>query len=165
MGPTDMSNRPIGWRVGCMTWLRFRVWARKDSSLSRRWRVIHQPSTRYLKSICLANNDSILNGSENEVCTRAEGHQRCRVSVELCEIHVTNGRLDQVPRFLCKQTTISKMPPMAFNGIVTKAGFMNKTATVTVSRRIIHKLTGKVRLRCKCNLMRYWPESSANWTK
>ena len=29
------------------------------------------------KSICLANNDSILNGSENEVCTRAEGHQRC----------------------------------------------------------------------------------------
>ncbi|KAF8973709.1 hypothetical protein BDZ97DRAFT_1647771 [Flammula alnicola] len=35
------------------------------------------------------------------------------------------------------------MPPMAFNGIVTKAGFMNKTATVTVSRWIIHKLTGK----------------------
>ncbi|KAF8807707.1 nucleic acid-binding protein [Phlegmacium glaucopus] len=35
------------------------------------------------------------------------------------------------------------MPPMAFNGIVTKAGFMNKTATVTVSRQIIHKLTGK----------------------
>ncbi|KAF9480084.1 nucleic acid-binding protein [Pholiota conissans] len=35
------------------------------------------------------------------------------------------------------------MPPMAFNGVVTKAGFMNKTATVTVSRWIIHKLTGK----------------------
>jgi ribosomal protein S17 len=35
------------------------------------------------------------------------------------------------------------MPPMAFNGIVTKAGFMKKTATVTVSRQIIHKLTGK----------------------
>ncbi|TFK36829.1 hypothetical protein BDQ12DRAFT_685946 [Crucibulum laeve] len=35
------------------------------------------------------------------------------------------------------------MPPMAFNGIVTKAGFMNKTATVTVSRWVIHKITGK----------------------
>ncbi|KAF8078743.1 nucleic acid-binding protein [Lyophyllum atratum] len=35
------------------------------------------------------------------------------------------------------------MPPMAFNGIVTKAGFMNKTVTVTVSRWVVHKLTGK----------------------
>ncbi|KDR85320.1 hypothetical protein GALMADRAFT_234124 [Galerina marginata CBS 339.88] len=35
------------------------------------------------------------------------------------------------------------MPPMSFHGIVTKAGFMNKTATVTVSRWVIHKLTGK----------------------
>ncbi|PPQ62969.1 hypothetical protein CVT24_006075 [Panaeolus cyanescens] len=35
------------------------------------------------------------------------------------------------------------MPPMAFNGIVTKAGFMNKTVTVTVSRWVMHKLTGK----------------------
>jgi len=35
------------------------------------------------------------------------------------------------------------MPPMAFQGIVTKAGFMNKTATVTVSRWVMHKLTGK----------------------
>ena len=34
---------------------------------------------------------------------------------------------------------------MAFNGIVTKVGRMRKTATVTVSRQIIHKLTGKVR--------------------
>jgi len=32
---------------------------------------------------------------------------------------------------------------MAFNGIVTKVGCMYKTATVTVSRQIIHKLTGK----------------------
>lgn len=32
---------------------------------------------------------------------------------------------------------------MAFNGIVTKAGFMNKTVTVTVSRWVMHKLTGK----------------------
>ena len=38
------------------------------------------------------------------------------------------------------------MPPMAFNGIVTKAGFMQKTATVTVSRWVMHKLTGKVRI-------------------
>ncbi|KAF8229764.1 nucleic acid-binding protein [Tricholoma matsutake] len=35
------------------------------------------------------------------------------------------------------------MPPMAFTGIVTKAGCMNKTATVTVSRWVIHKITGK----------------------
>jgi len=35
------------------------------------------------------------------------------------------------------------MPPMAFKGLVTKAGFMNKTATVTVSRWVIHKPTGK----------------------
>lgn len=38
------------------------------------------------------------------------------------------------------------MPPMAFQGLVTKAGFMNKTATVSVSRWVFHKITGKVRL-------------------
>jgi small subunit ribosomal protein S17 len=37
------------------------------------------------------------------------------------------------------------MPPMAFIGVVTKVGFMNKTATVTVSRNVLHKITGKVR--------------------
>ncbi|KAH0838214.1 hypothetical protein J3R83DRAFT_6469 [Lanmaoa asiatica] len=36
------------------------------------------------------------------------------------------------------------MPPMAFAGIVTKVGCMNKTATVTVYRNVIHKITGKV---------------------
>ncbi|KIJ68576.1 hypothetical protein HYDPIDRAFT_24836 [Hydnomerulius pinastri MD-312] len=35
------------------------------------------------------------------------------------------------------------MPPMAFTGLVTKVGCMNKTATVTVSRFITHKITGK----------------------
>ncbi|KAL0565405.1 hypothetical protein V5O48_016620 [Marasmius crinis-equi] len=35
------------------------------------------------------------------------------------------------------------MPPMAFQGLVTKVGFMNKTATVTVSRWVVHKVTGK----------------------
>ncbi|KAF9229157.1 nucleic acid-binding protein [Gyrodon lividus] len=35
------------------------------------------------------------------------------------------------------------MPPMAFTGVVTKVGCMNKTATVTVSRYVIHKITGK----------------------
>lgn len=34
---------------------------------------------------------------------------------------------------------------MALTGIVTKAGFMNKTATVTVSRFVFHKVTRKVR--------------------
>ncbi len=37
------------------------------------------------------------------------------------------------------------MPPMSFLGVVTKAGFMNKTATVTVSRWVIDAKTGKVR--------------------
>ncbi|KAH9884393.1 hypothetical protein C8Q73DRAFT_660940 [Cubamyces lactineus] len=35
------------------------------------------------------------------------------------------------------------MPPMALIGQVTKVGFMNKTATVTVSRFIVHPKTGK----------------------
>ncbi|KAI0293917.1 hypothetical protein BC826DRAFT_358330 [Russula brevipes] len=35
------------------------------------------------------------------------------------------------------------MPPMSFFGVVTKAGFMKKTATVTVSRWVIDKKTGK----------------------
>jgi len=32
---------------------------------------------------------------------------------------------------------------MAFTGIVTKVGCMNKTATVTVYRNVIHKITGE----------------------
>lgn len=36
------------------------------------------------------------------------------------------------------------MPPMSLKGIVTKVGVMRKTATVTVSRWVIHKQTGKV---------------------
>jgi len=32
---------------------------------------------------------------------------------------------------------------MLLTGIVTKVGFMDKTVTVTVSRWVIHKLTGK----------------------
>lgn len=35
------------------------------------------------------------------------------------------------------------MPPMTLKGIVTKVGAMKKTATVTVSRWVIHKQTGK----------------------
>ncbi|KAI6031615.1 hypothetical protein PISMIDRAFT_671566 [Pisolithus microcarpus 441] len=35
------------------------------------------------------------------------------------------------------------MPPMAFTGTVTKVGCMKKTATVTISRFVIHKVTGK----------------------
>lgn len=57
------------------------------------------------------------------------------------------------------------MPPMSFNGIVTKAGFMNKTATVTVSRQIIHKLTGKVRPLVNIMSCGNWSQSSANWAK
>jgi len=32
---------------------------------------------------------------------------------------------------------------MTFQGIVNKVGFMNKTATVTVSRWVFHNITGK----------------------
>ncbi|KAJ8591495.1 nucleic acid-binding protein [Rhizopogon salebrosus TDB-379] len=35
------------------------------------------------------------------------------------------------------------MPPMALTGVVTKVGYMNKTATVTIPRYVIHKITGK----------------------
>ena len=41
-------------------------------------------------------------------------------------------------------TLIATMPPMAFTGLVTKVGFMNKTATVTVSRFVTHPKVGKV---------------------
>ncbi|KII93809.1 hypothetical protein PLICRDRAFT_171516 [Plicaturopsis crispa FD-325 SS-3] len=35
------------------------------------------------------------------------------------------------------------MPPLQLTGIVTKAGYMNKTVTVTVKRWIEHSKTGK----------------------
>lgn len=38
---------------------------------------------------------------------------------------------------------------MTLNGIVSKAGFMKKTVTVTVSRFVNHKLTGKRIVRSK----------------
>ncbi|KAI0693412.1 hypothetical protein BC835DRAFT_1258510, partial [Cytidiella melzeri] len=41
------------------------------------------------------------------------------------------------------------MPPATFTGVVTKCGVMNKTVTVTVSRMITHKKTGKELLRTK----------------
>lgn len=37
------------------------------------------------------------------------------------------------------------MPPITLQGIVTKVGYMNKTATVTVSNYFVHKPTLKVR--------------------
>jgi hypothetical protein len=40
---------------------------------------------------------------------------------------------------------LSTMPPMSFLGVVTKSGFMNKTATVAVSRWVVDAKTGKVR--------------------
>ncbi|KAF7347936.1 Polyamine transporter 1 [Mycena venus] len=35
------------------------------------------------------------------------------------------------------------MPPLALRGVVSKVGFMRKTATVVVSRWAVHKMTGK----------------------
>ncbi|KAF9569882.1 polyamine transporter 1 [Agrocybe pediades] len=46
-------------------------------------------------------------------------------------------------RYANANELVDAMPPMTFHGVVTKAGFMNKTATVTVSRWVVHKLTGK----------------------
>jgi len=43
---------------------------------------------------------------------------------------------------------------MTLKGIVTKAGVMRKTATVTVSRWVIHKQTGKVRTALWSSLRR-----------
>ncbi|KZT00909.1 nucleic acid-binding protein, partial [Laetiporus sulphureus 93-53] len=41
------------------------------------------------------------------------------------------------------------MPPMSFKGLVTKVGFMKKTATVTVTRIEPHPRTGKLLERSK----------------
>ena len=40
------------------------------------------------------------------------------------------------------------MPPMALTGVVTKVGYMQKTATVTVSRWMVHRKTHKVSSCC-----------------
>ena len=45
----------------------------------------------------------------------------------------------------CRKSRPNTMPPMSLSGIVTKVGAIRKTATVTVSRWVIHKQTGKVR--------------------
>jgi hypothetical protein len=56
---------------------------------------------------------------------------------------------DNIRRSAClemgKTFTTLNMPPMSFLGVVTKAGFINKTATVAVSRWVIDAKTGKVR--------------------
>ncbi|KAH8091736.1 nucleic acid-binding protein [Cristinia sonorae] len=41
------------------------------------------------------------------------------------------------------------MPPMSFTGVVTKVGAMQKTATVTVSRWVVHERTRKRMQRSK----------------
>ena len=43
------------------------------------------------------------------------------------------------------KSRLDTMPPMTLRGIVTKVGVMRKTATVTVSRWVVHEQTGKVR--------------------
>ncbi|KAG8736774.1 hypothetical protein FRC10_008955 [Ceratobasidium sp. 414] len=41
------------------------------------------------------------------------------------------------------------MPPLSLTGVVTKAGYMKKTATVTVTRYLEHPLTHKSVVRTK----------------
>ena len=57
-------------------------------------------------------------------------------------------RLPDLPLLLAivALTRPPNMPPMSLIGQVTKVGFMEKTATVTVSRFIFHSKTGKVRI-------------------
>ncbi|KAF5385413.1 hypothetical protein D9757_005385 [Collybiopsis confluens] len=52
------------------------------------------------------------------------------------------------------------MPPMAFRGLVTKVGCMDKTATVTVTRMVLHKTTQKRIERTK-KYLAHDPENSA----
>jgi small subunit ribosomal protein S17 len=52
------------------------------------------------------------------------------------------------------------MPPMSLLGVVTKAGFMNKTATVVVSRWAIDTKTGKVRRRRRQHIIRLPPSTT-----
>lgn len=95
-----------------------------------------------------------------------ERDERARVSIDFSKVHehdashcnVTESYLissnslthDQIVTAALTGSKliaqVSTMPPMTLNGIVTKAGFMNKTATITVSRWVDHKLTGKVRV-------------------
>ncbi|KAF8587490.1 nucleic acid-binding protein, partial [Ramaria rubella] len=51
------------------------------------------------------------------------------------------------------------MPPMALTGIVTKVGFMQKTATVTVSRFMVHRKTQK-RIERSKKYLTHDPENS-----
>ena len=52
---------------------------------------------------------------------------------------------------LCLDVECKAMPPITMQGVVTKVGYMNKTATVTVTRWIMHprtrKVCGETRLR------------------
>ncbi|KAG6851213.1 hypothetical protein H0H93_015223 [Arthromyces matolae] len=74
---------------------------------------------------------------------------RCNLApkVQICAIEEECRSL--IPSFTVLHTSLlqtlnrGSMPPMMLNGVVTKAGFMQKTATVTVSRWVVHKLTGK----------------------
>ncbi|KAF7796065.1 hypothetical protein EIP86_007236 [Pleurotus ostreatoroseus] len=55
-------------------------------------------------------------------------------SVKAYQSHIAHGH---------KLLKGANMPPMAFVGRVTKVGCMQKTATVTVTRWVVHKKTGK----------------------
>lgn len=59
-------------------------------------------------------------------------------------------------RFELANSGSSKMPPMAFRGLVTKVGFMDKTATVTVTRWVAHKLTRKVCITLHFSVLFFW---------
>ena len=66
----------------------------------------------------------------------------------------TRSRVSQLPflrladKSVLHRTLVTAMPPMAFTGLVTKVGFIDKTATVTVSRFVTHPKVGKVCRAC-----------------
>jgi hypothetical protein len=75
-------------------------------------------------------------GTGRQGCARLGAFDRENIRLNIRR----SASLEMGTRF----TTLN-MPPMSFLGVVTKAGFMNKTATVAVSRWVIDAKTGKVR--------------------
>jgi hypothetical protein len=98
-----------------------------------------------------------------EICSGDHGLCRCEGGANVGEIKSnSSSKNSRPPPCRAGKSRPNTMPPMSLKGIVTKVGVMRKTATVTVSRWVIHKQTGKVRTASclasvtsnKCHLQR-----------
>jgi hypothetical protein len=117
-------------------------------------RRVSEPSSGDLESVSSTNNESILHCSENEMSSRTKHGEKAGLLVDFREVHVRVTELGVTASRRVTSFRVSNgdnlqlqpiMPPMALTGVVTKVGYMNKTATVTVYRNILHHITGKVR--------------------